>query len=114
MIRMSIKYKIRPYNYYNVYPVLGMEMSPLRLGLPYSLCVDESGTDYRNSAIEPWRVIPSSFHVLMHLDWELEKIEAGTSTLEDFQKEDIVAFEVWKRKMYESGYEVHFMFELDT
>lgn len=100
------------FNYYLVYPTYGVEMAPIRLGLPYNLMVQEC-PGYLNQTENSY-ITPSAWHILMHLDWELEKIEAGTSELSEYSQDDLLQFEVWKRKMYEHGYEIRFMCELDT
>ncbi len=112
----NVRSAVTPYTIYSIFPSYGVELAPVRLGLPYNLYVANDLNSYsrENSPAENSYVTPSGLHILMHLDWELEKIQAGTSTLMDFQQDDLLQFEVWKRKMYEHGYEVRFMCELDT
>ena len=93
--------------YYLIYPTYGVEMAPVRLGIRHNLMVD-------NDVTENHYFTPSNRYILFYLDWELEKVKAGTSTLSDFQQDNLLQFEVWKRKMYEHGYEIKFMCELDT
>jgi hypothetical protein len=114
-IKSALRFLMPNFRYYNIYPTFGVEMFDGTLGLPYTLRLEEDD----NVSSSQWSIgtsdiLPSDFHILMHLNWELEKIEAGTSSLYVDRQMTLISFEVWKRMMYEKGYEVRFMVDLDT